>query len=69
MQTIETTGVIAADHTLTVRLPEELPPGPCRVTVSVEPLPRKGTFTDGLILFPGKLGDPSDTFRRETLYD
>ena len=71
MQTIETTGVIAADHTLTVQLPDELSPGAYRVTVTVEPLPRTGKpdIMDGWIMFPGKLTDPTDTFRRETLYD
>jgi hypothetical protein len=43
MRTIETTAVVAADHTLTVALPADVPPGPCRVVVEVpDPAARAG---------------------------
>jgi hypothetical protein len=37
MRTIETTAVVTPDHTITVQLPEDIPPGECRVVVVVAP--------------------------------
>ncbi len=68
MRTIETTGVVADDHTLTVKLPADTPAGPCRVAVTVYERLTPANVLDGLILFDGVLTDPTDTFRRETLY-
>lgn len=35
MRTIETTAVVAADHTITVKLPDDIPPGRVDVVVVV----------------------------------
>jgi hypothetical protein len=34
MRTIEATGVVNADHTITLKLPEDFPEGDCHVLVS-----------------------------------
>jgi hypothetical protein len=31
MRTIETTAIVTADHTITVKLPDDIPPGECQV--------------------------------------
>jgi hypothetical protein len=36
MQTIETTGVVNADHTITLKLPDDFPEGEYRVVVVCE---------------------------------
>ena len=36
MRTIETTGVVNADHTITLKLPDDFPEGECQVVVSSE---------------------------------
>jgi hypothetical protein len=48
MRTIETTAVVTPDHTITVKVPEDIPPGEVRVVVVVEngaPLPIPGELT------------------------
>ncbi|MBX9579504.1 MAG: hypothetical protein K2X87_04280 [Gemmataceae bacterium] len=35
MRTIETTAVVGPDHTITVKLPDDIPPGEVRVFVTV----------------------------------
>ena len=37
MRTIETTAVVTPEHTITVQLPPDIPPGPCQVVVVVDP--------------------------------
>jgi hypothetical protein len=37
-RTVTTTSEVRPDHTLTVTLPEDVPPGRVRVTVTVEPV-------------------------------
>jgi hypothetical protein len=73
MQTIETTGVIAADHTLTVRLPDELPPGPCRVRVVIDDLPAtepdEPPFPYNLTVFEVGPWPAGFTASREQIYD
>ena len=34
MRTIETTGVVTPDHTITLQLPDDVPAGSCKVVVS-----------------------------------
>lgn len=36
MRTIETTAVVTADHTITLTLPADIPPGECRVVLVIE---------------------------------
>jgi hypothetical protein len=36
MRTIETTAVVTPEHTLTIQLPPDVPPGPHRVVVVIE---------------------------------
>jgi hypothetical protein len=36
MRTIETRAVVTADHTITLTLPEDIPPGECRVVLVIE---------------------------------
>jgi hypothetical protein len=70
MRTIETTAVVAPDHTITVKLPEDIPPGACRVVVVVgdeTPAVKPSLFRD----WPAhdlRLTDPNCTFRWEDLY-
>src|SRR5262249_54331899 len=69
MGTIETTAVVPPEHTLTVELPADIPPGPHRVVLVIESGVPKAVF-------PWKdwkphdvgLVDPNFTFRREDLY-
>lgn len=35
MRTIETTAVVTPEHTITVQLPPDVPPGPCQLVVVV----------------------------------
>lgn len=36
MRTIETIATVTAEHTLTIQLPPDIPPGDCRVVVVIE---------------------------------
>ena len=36
MRTIETTGVVAADHTITLKLPDDVPEGNCQIVVVIQ---------------------------------
>jgi hypothetical protein len=69
MRTIETTAVIAPDHTLTLTVPDDIPPGPCRVVIEVpDPAKPRKRFTEGWTRYDVTLADPNCTFRREDLY-
>jgi len=69
MRTIETTAVVGADHTITLKLPDDFPVGECQVVVVTEALAASA---------PGKWADwpahdlvmlnPNETFRREDMY-
>ena len=71
MRTIETTAVVTPEHTITLQLPPDVPPGSLRVVLVIE---RNGTaappLTGWLDWTPHDMGptDPSNTFRREDLY-
>lgn len=67
MRTIETTAVVTPDHTITVQLPEDIPPGECRVVVVVEDRAIEA-LPFGLRPYNIGLTDPNCTFRREDLY-
>jgi hypothetical protein len=69
MRTIETTAEVTPEHTLTIQLPADIPPGPHRVVLVIEsgerkvPLPWKDWKPHDVGLV-----DPNFTFRREDLY-
>jgi hypothetical protein len=71
MRTIETTAVVTPEHTITVQLPPDIPPGSHRVVVVIE---RNGTAPPPVVSWrewaPHNTGpvDPANTFRREDLY-
>jgi hypothetical protein len=70
MRTIETTGVVTPEHTLTIQLPADVPPGPHRVVLVIEsggPPKAPSLWKDWK---PHNVGlvDPNFTFRREDLY-
>lgn len=69
-RTIETTGVVNADHTITLKLPDDFPEGECQVVVVSEVKATGDQHFDwatvpthGLVF-----ADPNDSFRREDLY-
>jgi len=66
---IETTGVVGADHTITLKLPDDVPQGPCEVVVTVKDH-RDKKKVDWLALPPLDLVmlNPNETFRREDMY-
>jgi hypothetical protein len=71
MRTIETIATVTPEHTLTIQLPPDIPPGDCRVVVVIEN--GKAEDTDKSLPFgirPHNVGlvDPNFTFRREDLY-
>jgi hypothetical protein len=72
MRTIEMTATVTPEHTLTLQLPPDIPPGDCRVVVVIENgkadgkppvLPWAGWTPHSVGLV-----DPNFTFRREDLY-
>jgi hypothetical protein len=69
MRTIETTAVVTPEHTLTIQLPADVPPGTHQVVVIIGGLEPAGTKR-WLNLKPYNIGlvDPNFTFRREDLY-
>ncbi len=70
MRTVTGTGIIHSDHTLTVAVPPDIPPGPRPVVVVLEDaLAPRGAPTI-LDLAPHAVGpsDPACTYRREELY-
>lgn len=70
MRTIETTGVVAADHTLTVAVPADIPPGAVRVVVVIENGVPPGTrsFPESLILHNVGPWPEGFTVSREQIY-
>ena len=49
MRTIETTGVVTAEHTITLKLPDDFPEGECQVVVvasEAKPPARKLNWAD-----------------------
>jgi hypothetical protein len=69
MRTIETTAVVTPEHTLTITVPADVPPGAHRVVLVVAEL-ESGATRRWLNLRPYNIGlvDPNFTFRREDLY-
>ena len=72
MRTIETTAVVTAEHTITVKLPDDIPPGEVQVVVVVaNGKPTETKLPSWKDWKPHQVGlvDPNFTFRREDLYD
>lgn len=66
MRTIETTAVVGADHTITLKLPDDVPEGTVKVVVTLP-----GTVTSKWADWPAhhlELLNPNETFRREDMY-
>jgi hypothetical protein len=70
MRTITATGVVSPDHTLTVSVPADIPPGPQTVVVVLEESPPVSQSPWALQLTPHPVGlvDPHRSFRREDVY-
>lgn len=71
MRAIETTAVVTPDHTITVQLPEDIPPGECRVVVVVEPgqaVNTAGSFTANWPVHDVGPWPKGFTVRREEIY-
>ncbi len=69
MRTIETVATVAADHTITLKLPEDIPPGECRVVLVIENgKPPAERLPFGIEPHNIGLVDPNNTFRREDMY-
>lgn len=70
-RTIETTGLVNADHTLTLKLPDDVPAGSVKVFVvtEVSPSARMGIDWRTWTTHDLEMIDPNCTFRREDIYD
>lgn len=71
MRTIETVATVTPEHTLTIQLPPDVPPGDCRVVVVIEngsPAEEVKSLPFGIRPYNVALVDPTNTFRREDLY-
>jgi hypothetical protein len=70
MRALTATAVVSADHTLTVALPSDIPPGPRTVVIVLdEPTsPRRPGAALALAPHPVGPADPACTYRREDLY-
>ncbi|HVL14657.1 MAG TPA: hypothetical protein VM529_18940 [Gemmata sp.] len=68
MRTIETRAVVTADHTITLTLPEDIPPGECRVVLVIENGKPPVSLWAGWEPHDVELVDPDNTFRREDTY-
>jgi hypothetical protein len=71
MRAVTATGVVHADHTLTVQVPADVPAGVHQVVIVLQEAPSAVSKPRGLASWPGHdvgLVDPAMTFRREDLY-
>lgn len=72
MRTIETTAVVGPDHTITVRLPDDVPPGEMRVVVLFDAgpaAPPAAGLTDTWQMIDCGPWPQGFTASREQLYD
>jgi hypothetical protein len=76
MRSVALTGVVAADRTVTVRVPDDVPAGPCQVVVTVGGPPEvppadpgEKPFPENLIVFDVGPWPEGFTASREQLYD
>jgi hypothetical protein len=70
MRALTATGLVHADHTLTVKVPADVSPGPKIVVVVLEDLPRVLPIGVPLHFEPHPVGpaDLTSTYRREEIY-
>ncbi len=70
MRAVTVTGVVGSDHTLTLHLPADIPPGPRTVVVVLEDVPQVQQAAASLKFSPHPVGpaDPACTYRREEIY-
>jgi hypothetical protein len=70
MRALTLTAVVRADHTLTVQVPEDIPPGVRTVVVVLEDTGEPCKRPSSLLFHPHPVGpsDPSCTYRREDIY-
>ena len=70
MRAVTVTGVVGSDHTLTVPLPADIPPGTRTVVVVLEDAPEVLQPPVPLKVCPHPVGpaDPTCTYRREEIY-
>ncbi len=69
MRAVTVTAIVRPDHTLTVPVPADVPPGPQTVIVVFQDAPAPQTRLP-LTFSPHPVGpaDPGSTYRREDLY-
>lgn len=70
MRALTATGVVNSDHTLTLRVPSDIPPGPQTVIVVLQDSGEAHLQRSALKFSPHPVGpaDPTCTYRREDLY-
>ncbi len=72
MHTIETTGIVTADHQLVVRsVPTDVPPGEHMVVVTIDPSQRKRNHAAPVFrsAYPIAITNDQMTFSREDIYE
>ncbi len=70
MRALTATAVVRADHTLTVQVPADIPPGMRTVVIVLEDVTATPARPVPLMFSPHPVGpaDPGCTYRREDLY-
>jgi hypothetical protein len=70
MRAVTATAIVRSDHTLTVQLPADIPPGPRTVVVVLEDAAEVLAAPVSLNFCPHPVGpaDPACTYRREDIY-
>jgi hypothetical protein len=67
-RTLETTAIVTADHTITLKPPDEVPEGRCQVVVTLKNCQSEGKASLALNLIPGPWPE-GFTASREQIYD
>jgi hypothetical protein len=71
MRALTATAMVRPDHSLTLQVPVDIPPGPRTVVIVLED-PREVCPGRAALKFsphPAGPANPADTYRREDLYD
>ena len=68
MKTVETTVIVGPDRTITVHVPEDVPPGPHRVVVVIDEATAVPPPLD-LPMLPVETWPENLSLRREDMYD
>jgi hypothetical protein len=70
MRTLETTAIVAADRTITLKLPDDVPEGKVDLVVVMSSEPSRSPRIDWATWTAHdlQLADPNATFRREDIY-